>query len=194
MGKGAAVRTGLAAARGRFTVIQDADLETDPGDIPAIMRPLTRVPRVAVFGTRFPANSARIPRSRLTWLANKLLTGTTNFLFGAALTDVACAYKAAPTRLLKSLNLRSNRFEMEAEIAARLLARGVQIVEVPVRYRPRTYAEGKKIHPVDGLRILMTLLRLKMSLRPEPPRHSLHSTGNTIKYIIEVLFPWTRAG
>lgn len=183
-GKGAAIRTGLAAARGRFTLIQDADLETDPADIPRLLRPLVRrsppsgaanAPSAgerAVFGTRFPSTDVSRRRTRgqtrrapprLTRLINQLLTRTTNVLFGSRLTDMACAYKAMSTHLLRSLHLKSQRFELEAEITARLLLRGIPIVEVPVRYRPRTYRQGKKIHPLDGLRILLTLLRLKLN-------------------------------
>ena len=140
LGKGAAIRPGLAAAQGRFTLLQDADLETDPGDIPRLLRPLM-APKgeLAVFGTRFhTVRPARLPRRNpdqpqaegsppwrtrlaplgrwgLTRLTNRLLTGATNALFGSALTDVACAYKAMSTRLLRSLRLRSNRFEVEAE-------------------------------------------------------------------------------
>lgn len=161
-GKGAAVRTGLAAARGRVVVTQDADLETDPRDIPRLLRALAAAPGGAVSGTRFPAGRrSRAPR--LTRLANALLTGAANALFGARLTDLACAYKAAPAALLRSLALTADRFDLEAELTAALLRRGVTIVEVPVRYRPRTYGEGKKIHPLDGLRILRTLLRVRLA-------------------------------
>lgn len=165
-GKGAAVVTALAAARGRIAVLQDADLETDPRDIPRLIRALGsggggRAP-VAAFGTRFPAHARprRVPR--LTWIVNRLLTGSVNLLFGAALTDMACAYKALPVAAMRRLRLRSRRFELEAELTAALLRRGSRIVEVPIRYRPRTYAEGKKIHPLDGLRILAALLRARL--------------------------------
>ncbi len=161
-GKGAAIRTGLAAARGHFTLIQDADLETNPRDIPKLLRVLARRPGVAVFGTRFQAQRTKTPLPWLPKLSNRLLTGTTNLLFGSALTDMACAYKAASTRLLRSLRLQSKRFEVEAEITARLLKAHVPILEVPVRYSPRTYREGKKIHALDGLRILFTLVKLKL--------------------------------
>lgn len=160
-GKGAAVLTALAVARGRVAVFQDADLETSPSDIPRLLRALAaRGDRAAVSGTRFPAGRPR------TWawttaVANRILTGAVNRLYGAALTDVACAYKAAPVRLLRRLGLRARRFELEAELTARLLARGIALVEVPIRYRPRGYREGKKIHPLDGLRILAWLLRLR---------------------------------
>lgn len=166
-GKGAAVSTALAAARGRIVVLQDADLETDPRDIPRLLAALARAGRrsgapVAAFGTRFPrhARPARVPR--LTWLVNRVLTGAVNLLFGAGLTDMACAYKVLPRDLLRDLRLTARRFDLEAELTVALLRRGYRIVEVPIRYRPRTYAEGKKIHPVDGLRILAALLRARL--------------------------------
>lgn len=166
-GKGAAVATAVAAARGRIAVLQDADLETDPRDVPRLLSALARAGRgggrpAAAFGTRFPRHvrPARVPR--LTWLVNRLLTGAVNLLFGARLTDMACAYKALPLARLRGLRLTARRFELEAELTAALLRRGDRIVEVPVRYRPRTYAEGKKIHPFDGLRILAALLRARL--------------------------------
>jgi glycosyltransferase involved in cell wall biosynthesis len=161
-GKGSAVRTGLARARGRWIVVQDADLETDPRDLPRLLRPLARGGRLAVFGTRFGDARPRPGTIRFTRAANRLITGTVNRLFGARLTDVACAYKAAPAALLRALPLRARRFEFEAELAARLLQRRIRIVEVPVRYAPRTYREGKKIHPIDGLRILATLAWIRL--------------------------------
>lgn len=166
-GKGAAVATALAAARGRLAVLQDADLETDPRDLPRLVAALVRAERrdpgpVAAFGTRFPRHTrpARVPRP--TWVVNRLLTGAANALFGGALTDMACAYKALPVAMLRALRLRARRFEIEAELTAALLRRGCRIVEVPIRYHPRTYAQGKKIHPLDGLRILAALLRARL--------------------------------
>lgn len=171
-GKGSAVRTGLRAARGRFTTVQDADLETDPRDIIRLVRPLLRRPGSAAFGTRFRQPGSRRPGFRrfspsgITGLANRFLTSATNILFGSRLTDMTCAYKAASTRLLRSLKLTAPRFEIEAELTGRLLNRGVAITEVPVTYRPRTYRQGKKIHPGDGIRILLTLLRVRAESRP----------------------------
>src|SRR6185436_18647864 len=112
-GKGSAIRTGLARARRALVVIQDADLETDPRDLPSLLAPLARGARVAVFGTRFPPGRRRRRAGRLTRAVNRLITGTVNGLFGASLSDVACAYKAAPASLLRSLDLRARRFELE---------------------------------------------------------------------------------
>jgi glycosyltransferase involved in cell wall biosynthesis len=175
-GKGAAIRTALRAARGRTVVLLDADLECDPGDIPKLLAALARHPGAAIFGTRFPhgygvSASAETPRptpvGRGTRLANRLLTGTANLLYGAPLTDMACGYKALPAARLRALRLEATRFELEAELTAGLLQHGVPIIEVPIRYRPRSYREGKKIHPLDGLRILWRLLQLRVR-RPTP--------------------------
>jgi glycosyltransferase involved in cell wall biosynthesis len=159
-GKGAAVRSALAVARGLYSVVQDADLETDPRDIARLLRAARARPGTAVFGTRFPPgrrfpSSARAPLP--TRLANLILTRAAGILLGRRLSDVACAYKLLPTSLMRTLSLRSVRFELEAEIAAGIIRRGVPFSEVPVRYRPRGYSEGKKIHPLDGLSILRTL-------------------------------------
>ena len=166
-GKGAAIATAVAAARGRVVVLQDADLETDPRDIPRLLAALARAARrsprpVAVFGSRFPGHRrpARVPR--LTWLVNRLLTGAVNVLWGARLTDMACAYKALPLRALRGFRLTARRFELEAALTVAAIRAGFTIVEVPIRYAPRTYAQGKKIHPLDGVRILAALLRARL--------------------------------
>jgi len=164
-GKGAAIRTALRASRGRTVVLMDADLECDPRDIPKLLAVLARHPGHAVFGTRFPRTSW----PTATRLANHLLTGCTNLLFGAPLTDMACGFKALPAARLKALHLEATRFELEAELTAGLLGQGVPIVEVPVRYRPRSYGQGKKIHPLDGLRILWRLLLLRLRHPASPP-------------------------
>jgi len=161
-GKGAAVLTGLGAASGRWIAVQDADLETDPRDLTRLLQPLQAHGRIAVFGTRFPAGRSGRGAVPFTRAVNRVMTAMVNRMFGAALTDVGCAYKAAPAGLLRSLHLRARRFEFEAELAARLLLGRIRIVEVPVRYTPRTYREGKKIHPIDGLRILATLIRIRL--------------------------------
>lgn len=162
-GKGAAIRTALAGARTPFVLIHDADMETSPGDIPRLLQAGARHPGHAVFGTRFPAGNRgrRVPF--MTRAANRLLTGATNILFGSKLTDMACAFKLVPVGAVRHPPLRARRFEIDAEITARLLHHGIPIAEVPVIYRPRSYRQGKKIHPLDGLRILATLLKLRLS-------------------------------
>lgn len=161
-GKGSAIRTALSAARTPFAVIHDADMETDTADIPRLLREASRHPGHAVFGTRFPAGRRRGRVPLLTRTANRLLTCATNILFGSRLTDMACAFKLVPTAALLRPPLSARRFEIDAEITARLLHRGVPITEIPVSYRPRSYSQGKKIHPFDGLRILGTLLKMRL--------------------------------
>jgi len=165
LGKGAAVRTALAFARTPLVLVHDADLETDPADIPRLLDAAARLPGRAVFGTRFPARGRRgRPRvPPLTRLANLILTGTANALFGSRLTDMACAFKLVPAALLRHPPLRARGFDIDAEITGRLLRAGIPIAEVAVRYRPRTYREGKKIHPMDGLRILLRLAALRLA-------------------------------
>jgi len=162
-GKGAAIRTALARARTPFVLIHDADMETTPGDIPRLLREGGRHPRHAVFGTRFPPGRSRRRVPFLTRTANRLLTGATNLLFGSRLTDMACAFKLVPAAALRRPPLGANRFEIDAEISVRLLRRGVPIIEIPVGYRPRSYRQGKKIHPLDGLRILATLFKMRLA-------------------------------
>jgi len=164
-GKGSAIRTALARVRTPFVLIHDADMETDSRDIPRLLHAAALHPGHAVFGTRFPAGrpGGRVPL--LTRAANRLLTGATNLLFGTGLTDMACAFKLVPVKPLRQPPLGAQRFEIDAEITARLLSRGVPIVDVPVGYRPRSYQQGKKIHPFDGLRILATLLKLRLARR-----------------------------
>lgn len=164
LGKGAAIATALARVRTPYALIHDADLETDPADIPRILRAGARNPGGAVFGNRFPAGRHGRPRvPRLTRLANTLLTGTANALYGTHMHDMACAWKLFPVAPLLRPPLRARGFDVDAEITGRLLRAGIPVTEVPVRYRPRGYSEGKKIHPLDGLRILLrlALLRLK---------------------------------
>jgi len=162
-GKGAAIRTALARARTPFVLIHDADMETKPGDIPRLLRAGAGHPGFAVFGTRFPHGRGRGRIPFLTRTANRLLTGATNLLYGSRLTDMACGFKLVPVEAVRRPALGALRFEIDAEITARLLRRGVPIVEIPVEYRPRSYRQGKKIHPIDGLRILATLLKLRLA-------------------------------
>jgi glycosyltransferase involved in cell wall biosynthesis len=158
-GKGAAVRTALAAATGDLSLIQDADLEYDPSDYRLLLAPsLAGAP--VVYGSRFLGN-ARREMGPITALANRFLTWLTRALYGLALTDMETCYKLVETDLLRSLRLRATGFELEPEITLKLARRGVAIVEVPIRYSGRGRAEGKKIGVGDGITAIWTLLKYR---------------------------------
>lgn len=160
-GKGAAVRTGLEAARGRWTTIMDADLEYEPADIPLLLEPL-RVGRAeAVYGTRaFKSHSAF---SFWYVVGNRAVTLAANILYNSWISDMMTGHKAMATELFRELPLRERGFAIEAEITAQLLKRDVRIYEVPIEYVARGREEGKKLTAVDGLRVLRTLLRCRLA-------------------------------
>jgi glycosyltransferase involved in cell wall biosynthesis len=159
-GKGAAIRTALAEARGTYTTIMDADLEYEPTDIPALLGPLRAGAARAVFGTRgFQSHSAY---SFWYVVGNRSVTFAANLLFNSWVSDMMTGQKAMSTELFRSLDLRAGGFAIEAEITARLLRRGVRIYEVPITYTARSRDEGKKLTAVDGLRVIRTLLRCRV--------------------------------
>jgi dolichol-phosphate hexosyltransferase len=159
-GKGAAIRTALAEARGTYTTIMDADLEYEPTDIPALLGPLRAGDAQAVFGTRgFQSHSAY---SFWYVVGNRSVTFAANLLFNSWVSDMMTGQKAMSTELFRSLDLRAGGFAIEAEITARLLRRGVRIYEVPITYTARSRDEGKKLTAVDGLRVIRTLLRCRV--------------------------------
>jgi glycosyltransferase involved in cell wall biosynthesis len=160
-GKGAAVRRALEEAHGRYSVILDADLEYDPSDLAALLRPVREGVADAAFGKRmFQAHSAY---SFWYVIGNRILSFATNVIFNTWITDVYTCFKLAPTDLWRSLGLRADGFTLEAEVTGRLLRSGARIYEVPVSYVARRREEGKKIRPMDGIRGLLTLLRLRFS-------------------------------
>jgi len=159
-GKGAAIRTALAEARGLYTTIMDADLEYEPSDIPALLGPLRAGDAQAVFGTRgFQSHSAY---SFWYVVGNRAVTFAANLLYNSWVSDMMTGQKAMSTELFRSLELRAGGFAIEAEITARLLRGGVRIYEVPITYTARSREEGKKLTAVDGLRVVRTLLRCRV--------------------------------
>ena len=160
-GKGAAVRTALAHASGEFAAILDADLEYRAGDLAPVLEPLLAGDANVVFGTR--AWSAHTAFSFWYVLGNKAVTLATNVIYNCWISDVMTCHKAMRTDLFRSLPLREPGFAIEPEIAARVLRAGERIYEVPISYRARSRAEGKKLTAVDGLRVLRTLIRCRIA-------------------------------
>jgi glycosyltransferase involved in cell wall biosynthesis len=156
-GKGSAVRTGLSHARGTVVAIQDADLELDPVQLGALVQPILDGQAEVVYGSRFLAG--RPPGPWISIAANRGLTSLTNVLFGSRLTDMETCYKIMAGSVARSLQLESNRFDIEPEITAKLLRQGRRIVERPVTFDPRNRASGKKIGWRDGLHAIAVLLK-----------------------------------
>jgi glycosyltransferase involved in cell wall biosynthesis len=160
-GKGAAIRTALAQARGEFSGIFDADLECDPNDLGRLLEPLLAGRANVTFGARVFGEETK--HSMVLLLGNRGVTFVTRLLFGGRVSDMMTAQKVMRTELFRGLPLREDRFGIEPEITARLLQRHEQIIELPVAYIARTKAQGKKIAARDGWRVLRTLLRCRFS-------------------------------
>jgi glycosyltransferase involved in cell wall biosynthesis len=160
-GKGAAVRTALTHAGGRFSAILDGDLEYRASDLAPLLAPLLAGEARVVFGSR--AFTSQASFSFWYVIGNKGVTFATNLLYNCWISDVMTCQKALDTGLFRSLRLRETGFGIEPEIAARVLRSGERIYEVPVGYSARSRAEGKKLTAVDGLRVLRTLLRCRVT-------------------------------
>ncbi|HEU0028585.1 MAG TPA: glycosyltransferase family 2 protein [Ktedonobacterales bacterium] len=156
MGKGAGIRTGVQAATKDIIIIQDADLEYNPSDFPIVLRPILDGVADVVYGSRFLG----IHRSFMLhhYLGNRFLSIVTNVLYNNMLTDMETGYKAFRAPVIKSVRIRSNRFDFEPEITAKVLKQGYRIYEVPIYYAGRDYAEGKKITWRDGFAALWALI------------------------------------
>ena len=154
-GKGSAVRSALANATGSCVVIQDADLEYDPADLPRLWGPIREGTADVVYGSRYATNSTN---DSPLWhrLVNRFITTTANISFGTSLTDIETCYKLFPVSVATELlpGLRENRFGVEIELTAKFVARGLRLVEIPISYQRRGYAQGKTIGWKDGLRAL----------------------------------------
>jgi glycosyltransferase involved in cell wall biosynthesis len=162
-GKGAAIRAAIPHLTGEIAVIQDADLEYDPVDVPQLIEPLERGVADVVFGSRL--SGGRPQRAYLFWhlVGNRFLSLLACVLFNTTLSDIETGYKAFRTDVLKSLDLRENSFAIEPEITAKVCVRKLRIYELPIAYYGRSYAEGKKITWRDGFRAAWVLLRVRFT-------------------------------
>ena len=161
-GKGAAIRAAIPHVDGDIAVIQDADLEYDPADVPALIEPIERGVADVVFGSRL--TGGRPQRAYLFWhlVGNRFLSLVTNVLYNTTLHDMETGYKAFRSDVLRSLDLRSDDFAIEPEITAKVCLRRLRIYELPIAYYGRTYAEGKKITWRDGFKALYVLLSVRL--------------------------------
>jgi glycosyltransferase involved in cell wall biosynthesis len=160
-GKGAAIRAAIPLLDGEIAVIQDADMEYDPAEVPALIEPIERGAADVVFGSRL--RGGRPQRAYLFWhlVGNRVLSLLTNVLYNTTLSDMETGYKAFRTEVLRSLDLREDDFAIEPEITAKVCKRNLRIYELPISYYGRSYAEGKKITWRDGIRAIVVLVRVR---------------------------------
>jgi len=164
-GKGAAIRTGMASARGDLLLIQDADLEYDPEDWPRLLEPILRGKARVVYGSRFTGE--RMNMLPLHWIGNRFLSLMTNLLYSSTMSDMETCYKLFDRQVLEGITIESDKFDFEPEITAKVLRRGFRIYEVPISYAGRELSEGKKITWRDGIGALRALIKYRFT-RIEP--------------------------
>jgi glycosyltransferase involved in cell wall biosynthesis len=160
-GKGAALRTGFRRATGEFVIVQDADLEYDPNDYSRLIQPILEGRADVVYGSRF--SGQRKNMTSLHTLGNLFLTGVTNIFYGTSITDMETCYKLFRRETIQGIRIECNRFNFEPEVTAKLLKRGLRIVEVPISYSGRSASEGKKITWRDGFSAVWTLIKYRFT-------------------------------
>jgi len=163
LGKGAAVKTGIKRSSGEILIIQDADLELDPIQIPKVIAPIKKGQSEVVYGSR-NLGKKDSGRSPLFYLGGLFITFLTNFLYGIKLTDEPCGYKAFSSKVIKSIDIKNNRFEWEPEVTAKLSKRNIKISEVSVDVTSRSIKEGKKLRRIDGLKAAWTLIKYRFTV------------------------------
>lgn len=169
-GKSHSVRVGIKEAKGEIIIIQDADLEYDPEDYYKLIEPIKKGKVKVVYGTRFPEKKGHpslthpyFPFSNPYYFANKILTILSNILYNAEITDEPTCYKVFDANVLKSINLKSERFEFCPEVTAKVKKKGFKIYEIPISYNPRTIKQGKKINWKDGIEAIWTLIKYRFN-------------------------------
>ena len=160
-GKGAALRTGFQRATGEFVIVQDADLEYDPNDYSKLLQPVLDGRADVVYGSRF--SGQRKNMTSLHTLGNLFLTGVTNLFYRTSITDMETCYKLFRRETIQGIRIEGNRFNFEPEVTAKLLKRGLRIVEVPISYSGRSASEGKKITWRDGFSAVWTLIKYRFT-------------------------------
>ena len=161
MGKGAALRTGLTYATGDIILIQDADLEYDPGEYPELLKPILEGRADVVYGSRMTGAKVRRDFHFLHFVGNKFLTLLTNILYNTILTNMETCYKVFRADVIKNVQIKSNRFNFEPEITAKILKRKYKLYEMPISYYGRDFSEGKKITWRDGFSAVWTLIKYR---------------------------------